>query len=609
MNKSLESIQDIVLRQEDEFERGKTKISKYVTHSIGETIAKTDAAINSTFLHGDTDSKGRKKAYANITNAAVNIWFRATDIDRSNIKVRPTPGNKLNALLATAVIQDWMRTSYFGQYLNNWGRVLARNGSAVTKFTRKGKELVVETVSWSKIICDPVDFYNNPVSEKLFLTEQELVERIETHKYDKDQVYAMLDAKQARETQDGQNKDDNSEFYEIYETHGKLSLEYLTGKEEDRYTYVYQMHVHTTVGSGKDIEKFDLYKGRERTFPYVLSHLLEEDGRTLAIGAAENLFQAQWMMNKSAKQINDQLDFASKQFYQTTDPQFLGTNAIDDLNTGHVFITSQGGQISQVNTQATEIASNLNNAQFWKGLGNELNGISEAMLGAAPKSGTAWRQTEAVLNENYSLFEVMTENKCLALEEMFRTHIIPWIKDTKLNTSDEIVAVLDSYDIEWIDTKYLNSVKTQLQIDALLKNDVKLDENGQLDFGIDAELEEVMQAVQENGNLRAFKPSMITDKQWKEQLKDLEWDLEIDITGESKNIQEVLTTVNTALQIMMNPGYMQNPDAQKLVSKALELSGTLSPLELSSLSSTIKPVQQTPTPVGQPVTLPANTQV
>lgn len=598
---NLPSVHDIVLKQEQEFERGSTRISKYVTHSIGETIARTDAAVNSTFLHGQTDSKGRKKSYFNITNAAINVWYRATDIDRSFIKLRPTPGNRLNAMLATAKLQEWMRRERFGKFLNKWGRILARNGSAVSKFTRKDNKLVCETVSWSKIICDAVDFHSKPVSEILDLTEQQLWERVRDNGYNEEAVKSLIDSHTTRKNRNRQRKDNQDDFYRIYEVHGEMSLYHLTNKEEDKDTFVQQMHVISYVGKGaKDQEDFTLFKSKEKTFPYVLSHLLEEEDRTLAIGAAENLFHAQWMQNHSMKQIKDQLDFASKQFYQTTDSQFLGANATDDMDNGHIFVTGVGGQITQVNTQSHDIAQIQNFAAQWKSLGNELNGISEAMLGAAPKSGTAWRQTEALLQENHSLFDLMTENKGLAIEDMLRIHILPWIKETQLNNADEIVATFDAMDIDWIDSKYLKAKRGELSAEAILNADFdKM-------MSVEEQVQNFSRAVGEDGLVRSFTPDMIKAPTWKEQLKDFEWDVEIDITGEVKDLREAMTTLNTMLQVMLNPAYQQSPDAQKVVSKALELSGTLSPLELSSLSSTME--QPQPAPVGEVAQL-SNNQV
>lgn len=43
-------------------------------------------------------------------------------------------------------------------------------------------------------------------------------------------------------------------------------------------------------------------------------------------------------------------------------------------------------------------------------------------------SGTAYRQVAVLNQEAHSLFEIMVENKSLALEQMLREFILPFIK-------------------------------------------------------------------------------------------------------------------------------------------------------------------------------------
>ena len=60
---------------------------------------------------------------------AVNIWYRATDIDRKDIRIKATKQRDiLGAFLATIHLQEWMRKDNFGKFLNDWGRSLAKYG-------------------------------------------------------------------------------------------------------------------------------------------------------------------------------------------------------------------------------------------------------------------------------------------------------------------------------------------------------------------------------------------------------------------------------------------------------------------------------------------------
>ena len=113
----------------------------------------------------------------------------------------------------------------------------------------------------------------------------------------------------------------------------------------------------------------------------------------------------------------------------------------------------------------------------------------------------------------------------------------------------------------------------------------------------------------ELGGQRFFKPSEISTKTWKEQFKNLEWEVEVDITGEPKNVQEALATLGTALKVMIDPAFMQNKQAQTVVSKILELSGAISPIELMEAAQPRKVVPaNTQLDISQGKEVPALTQ-
>lgn len=583
------SVGELVRKAENDFLRGSTKISKHVTFSMHDTLEKIEAYANSKHITGPNDSQGRKKPFFNISTAAVNVWYRATDIDRSDIKIRAVKSKDwLDSFLATVHLQDWMRRENFGQYLNKWGRALAKYGSVVTKFVRNDTGLHISVVPWNTIICDSVDFASNPKIEVLELTESQLKKRIKTHGYDADAVKDLLEAVSQRENLDKQKKDNKTGYVKLYEVHGELPKSFLTADKNHEDTYVQQMHVVSFVGisKGRDIEykDFTLYRGEEAEDPYDIDHLIEEDGRTLAIGAVENLFEAQWMVNHSQKAIKDTLDITSRLALQTSDEQFIGRNVLNDIETGHIFITKRDMPLTKVEMSGTDIVGWQNYAVAWKQLGNEINGIAEAMLGANQKSGTAWHQTEAVLQESYSLFEVMTENKGLALERMLRNRILPYLK-TKMDTAEEVSATLSQYDINridsiWIKNKSIDKTNDQI-LNAVIRGDMVTPElQAQWQQQNEASMRDTAAKM---GNQRFFKPSDIGTKTWKEQFKNLEWEVDIDITGEPKNVQEALTTLSTALKLMVTPGFSQNKGAQAIVGRILELSGTMSPIEYAAI--------------------------
>lgn len=588
---------ELVRKLESDYRRGNTKISKHVTFNMLETIEKIEAYVNSKHVSGETDSLNRKKPFFNIVTSAVNIWYRATDIDRKHIRVRAGNSKEwINSFLATVKLHEWMRRARFGTYLNDWGRTLSKFGSAVTKIVENDSGLHITVIPWNAIICDAVDFENNPKIEPLELTPTQLKKRIKTHGYDATKVKELLEELEERETPGGQRKDNKAGYIKLYELHGELPLSYLTFDEADEETFVNQIHVISYVGvrNGRTTEykDFCVYKGQEdiNKVSYHIAHLIKEDNRTMGIGAVENLFHPQQWTNHSKKAVKDILEITSKLILQTADAQFVGRNILTDVEAGNIFVTEQSKPLTKVETSKPEIVGWDNYAMGWKQLGNEINGISEAMLGAQPKSGTAWRQTEAMLQESYSLFEVMTENKGLAIEDMMRERIIPYIK-TQIDDAKEVSAILEQYDIDRIDGIYIKNEaikRTNKRIvDAAIKGvAITPEQQAQMLADNEATMRGDLASM---GNQRFFSPGEVS---WKEQLKDLEWNLEVEVTEETKNVQEALTTLNTALKLVLTPGFEQNKKAQMIVGRVLEMTGAMSPIEYAAIPSDTQ--QKTP---------------
>lgn len=606
-----ESVLDIVRKMQQEDREGDTHISKYVSFSMREIIEKIGAYLNSKHTSGEKDSMGREKPFFNIVTASSNIWYRATDIDRKNIKLKATKQEHYAlAFIVTILLNEWMRKESFGVYLNEWGRVLARYGSAISKFVEKDGKLSVEAMSWDVMIVDPVDFENNVKIEKLWYTPAQLREKIE---YDQDMVESLILALEKRETADGQKKDNKSNFIEVFEVHGLLPLSLITEEDDDDIDYVQQMHVvsYTSKKEGRtgEYDDFTLYSGKEKKDPYQITHLIKEDGRTLSIGAVEHLFEAQWMMNHNVKAVKDQLDLASKLIFQTSDGNFVGQNILTDIENGDILNHTVNQPLTQINNNSHDVTSLQNFGNQWKQQANELANVSGAMLGETPKAGTAWRQTQAVLQESHSLFELMTENKGLAVEEIMREFIIPHLK-SKMDTSDEISAILEEYQINKLDSMYVPNEASKrvnnMIIDDILSKTPEDIEKGnmftpeQQEEVVANEEEAIQKALNTFGNQRFIKPSDVKDKTWKEVLKDFEWDVEVDVTGENKDVNAVVTTLTTVLQTIAGlQGQPMSPEMKIVFNKILNEVGALSPLELSVGES--KPVPQAqPQPQPQP---------
>lgn len=591
----VKSVQELVREAERLDKTGVTTSSKYVQQSMRDDINKTEAYLNSKHISGDVDYMMREKPFFNIVMAARNIWFRATDIDRKNITIRATKEeDEIKSFLATILLQQWMKKVSFGKFLNDWGLSLATHGSSICKFIEKDGELNCKVMDWNDMIVDPIDFENNIKIEKLWFTPAQLKKQ---KSYDQELVDKLLDNVTTRKTVDKFKKDNKSNYIAIYEVHGDLPLSLLTDKEDDEEEYTQQIHIITyqaQKNNPKEFDEYTLYKGKEACDPYKLTHLIKKDGQTYAGGAVKNLFEAQWMINHTQKQIKDQLDLASKIIFQTSDGSFAGQNVLTNIENGDILKHEQSQPLTML-ANTPNISAMQSYENDWINVANQINGISEAMRGDNPPAGSAWRQTQVLLQESHSLFELMTENKGLDLIEMLTDYVIPYFKK-QLNNANEISAILEEHQIKQIDSRYIPN-EAMRRVNQKKKQTIL---SGQIyDPGMEAnDMASATQEIQDNlkGNQRFIKPSEIKGTTWKDILKDIDWELEIDVTGENQDVQAMMTTLTTVLQtIATNPAILQEPNMKMIFNRILSLSGAVNPLEIQQVNSA------QPAPQGAPV--------
>lgn len=606
-------IGDLIRKTENDYVNGMTTLGKYVEFSQYENIEKIDAYLNSKHTSGDTDSRGRDKPFFNIVTAAVNIWYRATTIGRTKIRIKATKKEQtVLAFIATLLIQDWMRKNNFDAFLNKWDLTQAKYGSAIVEFVEQQGKLTPSVLTWNRTIIDTVDFENNPRIKILWLTPAQLRKN---KLYDQDMVKALLDAQETRKTSSGQNKDSKAGYIKVYELHGELELCNLTDQESDKDEYVQQIQVVSFVkkegrGNHKKYDDYILYRGKEKN-PHMITHLIEEDGRSQSVGSVEHLFEPQWMVNHSAKQMKDYLDFASSLFFQTSDATFVGQNVLDAVETGDILTHAVNAPLTLVNTVKADITAIQNFSTQWQIQGKEIVSTPDAISGNTQPSGTPFRSLAVENKEAHSLFEVMKRNKKRDLERMMREYVIPFNKKL-MDTSEEIAALLETQDITTLDAIYVPDEAIRRE-NNYIKNTVL---SGQEAQNLDRKAIEanIQDELSKQGNQRFIKPSEIATKTWKQVLEDFEWECEVEIEDKTTDDQLVADSLVDYFKVLTNPAaqaFLATPMGKVMNNKILEKINAISPLELAQVPAP-QPVaaqQQAPSvggsgavqqPVGQP---------
>ena len=596
----MESICDIVREVEDNYVHGNTHTSEYVDYDMHAIVNRIDAYINSRHISGSADSLGREKPFFNIITAVVNVWYRATDLDRKNVRFKPRSRDQvLQAFIMSVLLQEWMRKSRFGMFLNEWGRTLAKYGSAVVKFVERKGELIATVIPWSRFIPDPIDFDAVPRIEKFYMTPVQL--RKQTA-YDQEVVEKLIaSAQTTRKDLEGDQKDQRGGFIEIYEVHGELPVALLKDEpeESDWKKDAQQMHVVSFVQEeGGEYSDFTLYRGREARDPYMITHLIPEDNRTLSIGAVEYLFDAQWMMNHTMKNMKDTLDLASRLIFQTADTNYAGRNVLRAVEVGDIMIHADNRPMTQVNTAKPDVTALISFGTQWLNISRDISSTPEALRGETLPAGTPYSLGAYLGGQASSLFDIMTENKGQYVEEMARRFIIPHLKN-KMDTKDEVLAVLDQHQITEIDALYVpkeaikryNDQSKQMLMDGIVPSPYNPTQ---------AEAE-VRRQLSVMGNQRSFKPDDLDEKTWRDRIDELD-DVIVEVTNEESDKQAVLTTLATVFQtIAGNPNILRDPNGKMLFSAILTETGKISPVQIAAPEAQTSQPQVEQAPNLQPL--------
>lgn len=196
----------------------------------------------------------------------------------------------------------------------------------------------------------------------------------------------------------------------------------------------------------------------------------------------------------------------------------------------------------------------------------------------------------------------MTENKGLAIEQMMRTYIIPYLK-TQMSTSKEISATLDANGITQLDSMYVKAEVTRRKNTHIKKH--MLADNGlggevAPPFDEQGAANDIQNELNTTGNQRFIKPSSVSNQTWAELFKDLQWNVEVEVTGETTDKQAVLTSLTNLFETIADPvrsQVLKTPAGKLLFNKILETTGNISPIEINEANMTPPQPPQAQQPV------------
>lgn len=512
---------------------------------------------NSKFTTGETDDEGDRKYFYNIVKNPCKVFSKAVDFDTKNIRLLTAGGgNSLKTWFMERDLKYWMRDKQFGKTLNRIFRELPIFGSVVLK--------IVDGTPYF------VDLRNFVVTQSADSLDQSNF-IIEIHNYTPSEFRKV--AKQMKWKQS--DVDDVIEKYHqmkdcshirIYERYGEVAEEGTGGS----YTYKNKRVFIADVG----VDEYDQYN--QLTFqhpgvelsseeweghPYWEFHAEKMSGRWLGIGVVETLFEPQIRQNELANLQTKASYWAAIRVFQTRDSA-VNRNLLTDTRNGEIL--NVDSEITQIDMSDRNLAYFNEEYRKWMNNRDEMTFATDAIQGERSPAGTPLGSTQLSLGQTLSYFEQIQEDIAMTVKEMLYEVIIP--KFEKEATTEHIIRLVGKD----LDT-YIGMVKNEL----VLKEIIRLVTTGN-PFPTKHDAEVIGIAVEEA--IKQGKEKLITIP--KNFYKDIKYDVDIDITGESVDTRVRYATKFAILQAITSDPTMTTDPVKRNFLFSMAEDGGINPNDL-----------------------------
>lgn len=529
-----------------------------------ETIQNTIFAYNSRFKTGPVDDDGDRKYFLNINKNPCKVCSKAIDFDTKNIRLLTAGGgNPTKTWFMERDLKYWMRDQQFGKVLNRifhelpiYGTVVLKVIAGVPYFVDLRNFVVEQTAECLKYSNYIIEIHNYTVGEFRRVANQ------------MGWPQATVD-----KVIDEYHKMKGSSHIRVYERYGEVPKVSADGKT----TYSYKRVYHADVG----VDEFDQYgnllvehQGVElasddfdpEKLPYWEFHMEKMAGRWLGIGTVETLVEPQIRANELANLQSKTSYWAALRVFQTRDPAGGNRNLMTDTRNGEIL--SVDSEITQIDMSDRNLAFFNEENQKWFRNRDELTFSYDVVQGERLPAGTPLGSAQIAVGQTMSYFELIQENVALDVKEMLFKAIIPQFE--KDNTVEHTLRLVGQ-DLD----AYIGMIKN----DMILKEVIRIaTTTGQVPSN--AERDIIGQSIE--SSIKQHKEKILTIP--KNFYKDVKYDVDIDITGESVDTRVRAATKFAVLQALTaDPTMLQDPVKRKIIASYME-DGGINPVDIFGAS-------------------------
>lgn len=486
----------------------------------------------SKFQTGEVDIDGDRKYFNNINKNPCKVFSKSIDFDTKNIRMLTTGGgDPLKTWFMERDLKFWMRDKQFGRDLNRIFKELPIFGSVVLKIVNGEpnfidlRNFVVEqqadSLPQSNYIIEihnytPVEFRN--VAKQMNWGGDKVNEVIKL-------FHDMKDTSHIR----------------VFERYGEVEEE-TDNAPNGNWTYkrMFWADVGTDefdawgkmTGPKKGVELFSEEWTQEQTDDlYWEFHADKMPGRWLGIGVVESLYEPQIRLNEIANLQSKTSYWAALRLFFSQDPKMSG-NLLTDKRNGEV--VTGDAPITQIDMSDRNLAFFTQETQKWMANRDELTFTYDVVQGERLPAGTPLGSAQLAVTQTLSYFEGIQEEVALGIKEMLYEVILPQFEKDQ---SAEHTLRLVGKDLD----KYVEMVKNEMVLKEIIR---QITNGGKFPTNQDKDVIGV--AIEQS--IKQGKEKILTVP--KGFYKDVKYDIDIDITGESIDTRVRQATIFAMAQFM-----------------------------------------------------------
>jgi hypothetical protein len=515
-----------------------------LTFNQYETLRQIYFYYNSEFMSGKVDEDGDRKFFLNIVKNPCKVFSKAIDFDTKNIRMLTAGGgNPTKTWFMERDLKFWMRDKQFGKTLNRIFRELPIYGTVVLK-----------VVDGTPYFVDLRNFIVEPTAECIdemnYVTEVHNLTVPQFRKVAKQMKWSPYLVEETIEKFYQMKKASHIQLFERYgdvpqeDEDGGTNYEYhrlfIADVGEDTYDHRGELEVEHT-GVILSDEKW------EKETPYWEFHAEKVSGRWLGIGVVETLFEPQIRQNELANLQTKTSYWSALRVFQTRDSA-INRNLLSDVRNGEVI--NVDSEITQIDMSDRNLAFFNQEEQKWMRNRDELTFSYDVVQGERLPAGTPLGSANLAISQTLSYFEGIQENVALDVKELIYKVLVPQFQ--KENTLEHTLRLVGQ-DLD----QYIAMVKDELTFQEVVRiavNSGKILSTAEVD-ALSIGVEEAIK--QEKEKIIKIPLNFY---------KDIKYDVDIDITGESVDTRVRSATLFAILQAMTaDPTMTTDPVKRKFL--------------------------------------------